>query len=138
MVFAVCQRQGKCARIGNNSGPLSAAGRTPTMSDRYLEVSQTPWGNALVSLQFALAFTLLLGAGLLIQSVRQVLSASLGYDPGNLVAFSIAPGKKFKSVRLFGSNPATGETIIYIENNFHRHEFVEIISGTPAKLWVVG
>ena len=51
--------------------------------------------NALVSLQFALAFTLLLGAGLLIQSVRQVLSASLGYDPGNLVAFNIAPGKKY-------------------------------------------
>ena len=51
--------------------------------------------NALVSLQFALAFTLLLGAGLLIQSVRQVLSASLGYDPSNLVNFDIAPGKKY-------------------------------------------
>ena len=51
--------------------------------------------NALVSLQFALAFTLLLSAGLLIQSVRQVLSASLGYDPTNLVRFDIAPGKKY-------------------------------------------
>ena len=47
--------------------------------------------NALVSLQFALAFTLLLGAGLLIQSVRHVLSASLGYDATNLVHFDIAP-----------------------------------------------
>ena len=52
--------------------------------------------NALVSLQFALAFTLLLSAGLLIQSVRHVLSAPLGYDPNNLVGFDIAPsGHKY-------------------------------------------
>lgn len=47
--------------------------------------------NALVSLQFAFAFTLLIGAGLLIQSVRRVLSVPLGYDPSNVIAFDLAP-----------------------------------------------
>jgi putative ABC transport system permease protein len=54
--------------------------------------------NALVSLQFALAFTLLLGAGLLLQSVRRVMSAPLGYDAGNLIAFDISPkGKRYEA-----------------------------------------
>jgi putative ABC transport system permease protein len=54
--------------------------------------------SVLVSLQFGLAFTLLVGAGLLIQSVRRVLAAPLGYDPSNLIAFNIAPeGKKYEA-----------------------------------------
>ena len=54
--------------------------------------------NVLVSLQFGLAFTLLVGAGLLIQSVRQVLSAPLGYDPTNVISFSlVAEGKKYEA-----------------------------------------
>ena len=52
--------------------------------------------NVLVSLQFALAFTLLVGAGLLLQSVRRVLSAPLGYDATNVLSFSLAPeGTKY-------------------------------------------
>jgi len=54
--------------------------------------------NVLVSLQFGLAFTLLVGAGLLIQSVRRVLSAPLGYDPTNVIAFNlVAEGKKYEA-----------------------------------------
>ena len=54
--------------------------------------------NLLVSLQFGLAFTLLVGAGLLIQSVRRVLSAPLGYDPTNVISFSlVAEGKKYEA-----------------------------------------
>ena len=48
--------------------------------------------NLLVSLQFALALTLLVGSGLLIQSFRRMLDVPLGYDQSNLVQFAIAPG----------------------------------------------
>ncbi|HEY4216227.1 MAG TPA: ADOP family duplicated permease [Gemmatimonadaceae bacterium] len=47
--------------------------------------------NTLVSMQFALAITLLTGAGLLIQSVRRLTSVPLGYDPAGLIQFAIAP-----------------------------------------------
>ena len=47
--------------------------------------------NALVSMQFALAMTLLVGAGLLVRSVRRVSEVPLGYDPTGLVSFAISP-----------------------------------------------
>lgn len=47
--------------------------------------------NVLVSLQFALALTLLAGAGLLVQSFRRLVAVPLGYDPQNVVDFSIQP-----------------------------------------------
>jgi putative ABC transport system permease protein len=47
--------------------------------------------DALVSIQFALAITVLIGAGLLIQSVRRVSSVPLGFDPDGLVSFAVAP-----------------------------------------------
>jgi len=49
--------------------------------------------NALVSVQFALAITVLIGAGLLIQSVRRVSSVPLGFDPDGVISFSIFPSK---------------------------------------------
>ncbi|MEP6491901.1 MAG: ABC transporter permease [bacterium] len=49
--------------------------------------------NVLVSIQFALAITVLIGAGLLIQSVRRVSSVPLGYDPDGLISFAITPPK---------------------------------------------
>jgi len=47
--------------------------------------------NALVSLQFALALTLLAGAGLLVQSFRRLVAVPLGYDPYNVVDAAIQP-----------------------------------------------
>jgi putative ABC transport system permease protein len=47
--------------------------------------------NALVSLQFALAIALLVGAGLLVQSVRRLGEVPLGYEPNGLLSFVIAP-----------------------------------------------
>ena len=47
--------------------------------------------NGLVSLQFALAITLLIGAGLLVQSVRRVTLISVGYEANGLIDFAIAP-----------------------------------------------
>ncbi len=47
--------------------------------------------NSLIAMQFAVAVTLLVGAGLLIQSVRRLQAVPLGYDPRNLVSFSIEP-----------------------------------------------
>lgn len=47
--------------------------------------------NVLVTVQFAVAITVLIGAGLLIQSVRRVSSVALGYDPEGVVSFAIAP-----------------------------------------------
>jgi putative ABC transport system permease protein len=46
---------------------------------------------ALVSVQFALTVTLLVGAGLLLQSFRRVASVSLGYDADGLIEFAIHP-----------------------------------------------
>ena len=47
--------------------------------------------NGLVAMQFALAMTLLVGAGLLLQSVRRLTNIPLGYDPAGLVSFAISP-----------------------------------------------
>jgi putative ABC transport system permease protein len=47
--------------------------------------------NVLVSVQFALALTLLAGAGLLVQSFRRLMSVPLGYDPANVVNFALQP-----------------------------------------------
>jgi putative ABC transport system permease protein len=47
--------------------------------------------NVLVALQFAFALTLLMGAGLLIQSFRRLLSVPLGYDPSETIEFAISP-----------------------------------------------
>ncbi len=47
--------------------------------------------NLLVSLQFALALTLLMGSGLLIQSFRRLASVPMGYDASNLIRFAVAP-----------------------------------------------
>ncbi len=51
--------------------------------------------NLLVSLQFALALTLLIGSGLLVQSFRRLLSVPLGYDPHGLVDFAVAPSDAY-------------------------------------------
>ncbi|HXT16585.1 MAG TPA: ABC transporter permease [Gemmatimonadaceae bacterium] len=50
--------------------------------------------NTLVSLQFALAITLLIGAGLLVQSVRRLTAVPLGYDPDGVIRFAISPPAK--------------------------------------------
>ena len=47
--------------------------------------------NALVSVQFALAMALLIGAGLLAQSVRRLGNVPLGYDASGVVSFAIEP-----------------------------------------------
>jgi putative ABC transport system permease protein len=47
--------------------------------------------DTLVAIQFALAITVLIGAGLLVQSVRRVSSVPLGFDPDGVVSFSVRP-----------------------------------------------
>ena len=55
-------------------------------------VAREGWArNILVAIQFALALTLLIGAGLLIQSFRRLASVPLGYDPSGVISFAIAP-----------------------------------------------
>ncbi len=49
--------------------------------------------NILVVLQLTLAITVLIAAGLLIQSVRRVSNVDLGYDTDNVVSFGIVPPK---------------------------------------------
>ncbi len=60
------------------------AGAGTGSRERYLR-------HALVSTQFALALTLLIGAGLLLQSFRRLASVPLGYDPSGVIAFTISP-----------------------------------------------
>ena len=47
--------------------------------------------DVLVVVQFALALSLLLGAGLLLQSFRRLMAVPLGFDPNGVISFSIAP-----------------------------------------------
>ena len=47
--------------------------------------------NLLIVVQFALAITVLVAAGLLVQSVRRVSNVDLGYDTRNVVTFSVFP-----------------------------------------------
>jgi predicted permease len=47
--------------------------------------------SALVVIQFSLAITVLIAAGLLIQSVRRVSNVDLGYDAKNVVSFTVFP-----------------------------------------------
>jgi predicted permease len=50
--------------------------------------------NALVALQFALALTLLMGAGLLIQSFRRMVATPLGYDSSDTIEFALSPPRQ--------------------------------------------
>ena len=52
-------------------------------------VSERRLRSALVSVQFAFALTLLIGAGLLLQSFRRLEAVPLGYDSQNLISFTI-------------------------------------------------
>ena len=47
--------------------------------------------DVLVIVQFAMALSLLLGAGLLVQSLRRILAVPLGYEPDGVISFAIAP-----------------------------------------------
>jgi putative ABC transport system permease protein len=47
--------------------------------------------NLLVGLQFALALTLLISAGLLIQSFRRMVTVALGYEPKDTIEFLVSP-----------------------------------------------
>ena len=47
--------------------------------------------DLLVAVQFALAITVLIGAGLLMQSVRRVASVALGFDTNGTISFAIRP-----------------------------------------------
>ena len=47
--------------------------------------------NVLVALQFALALTLLMGSGLLLQSFRRLMDVPLGYDSRDTITFAVAP-----------------------------------------------
>jgi putative ABC transport system permease protein len=47
--------------------------------------------RALVTVQFALALMLLVGAGLLLQSFRRVADVPIGFDPNGLVTVAISP-----------------------------------------------
>jgi predicted permease len=63
------------------SGSTAAVGGTRERRVRHL----------LVSAQFALALTLLIGAGLLMQSFRRLAAVPLGYDPTNVIEFAVDP-----------------------------------------------
>ena len=54
--------------------------------------------SALVAAQFALAFVLLIGAGLLLKSLQRLQSVPLGFDPDNLITMSISlPARKYST-----------------------------------------
>jgi putative ABC transport system permease protein len=63
------------------------AGWQPTAGGR----SGNRWRGGLASAQLALALTLITGAGLLLDSFRQLRNVDLGFDPTNLAAFWILP-----------------------------------------------
>src|SRR5262245_16356712 len=60
-------------------------------SDNASGKAQRRARDTLVAVQFALAITVLVGAGLLIQSVRRVATVALGYDTNGTISFAISP-----------------------------------------------
>ncbi len=50
--------------------------------------------GGLVSLQLALTIAVLIGAGLLVQSVRRLAAVDLGYDSHGLVSFTVVPSQQ--------------------------------------------
>lgn len=79
-VFHV-SRANLISRLRGGAGGASDAGG---MAERRAR-------DVLVAVQFALAITVLIGAGLLVQSVRRVSSVPLGYEPDGVVSFSLRP-----------------------------------------------
>jgi putative ABC transport system permease protein len=72
--------------------------------------------GALVAAQFAFALTLLVGAGLLLQSFRRLESVPLGYDSTNVISFTIAaPSPKYaepaQAAALYGEILAAARAI---------------------------
>ncbi len=80
-------------REGRLKGVLSGHGGTdPNPRARSLR-------NGLVIAQVALCFTLLVGAGLAIRSLRQVLRQDPGMDPRGVITFEIAlPGRDYRTL----------------------------------------
>jgi hypothetical protein len=81
MLHGTHRRLAERLRGGSSSSAAGAAGRRAR--------------GAFVSLQLALTIAVLIGAGLLVQSVRRVASVELGYDPGGLISFAIAPPHRY-------------------------------------------
>ena len=69
------------ARLRGGAGGASDAGG----------VAQRRARDTLVAIQFALALTVLIGAGLLVQSIRRVASVDLGFEREGVVSFSVRP-----------------------------------------------
>ena len=53
--------------------------------------SESRMRRALVTMQFAMALVLLVGAGLLLQSFRRALTVDIGFDPGGLLIVRLSP-----------------------------------------------
>ncbi|MBV8206489.1 MAG: ABC transporter permease, partial [Acidobacteria bacterium] len=68
------------------SGSQAAAGNKPESRHRWLSV-----GNALVALQAALAIVVLMGAGLLVHTLRNLKNINPGFDTRNLLTFELRP-----------------------------------------------
>src|SRR5437868_5954344 len=62
----------------------NAAGAIGAKGERWLR-------SVLVSIQFALALTLLMAAALLLQSFRRMAAVPLGYDANDMIEFGISP-----------------------------------------------
>ena len=99
--------------------------------------------NALVTLQIALAFTLLVGAGLMIRTLVELRSVDFGVDTSNLLSFSIQlpRGIYMKanvgqaaggSIGLVDYNPAATVLIDGIRESIGRVPGVESAAGSVA------
>lgn len=83
--------------------------------------------NLLVSLQFAVAVTLLVASGVLIQSFRRQLNVPLGYDPRGVVSFDITPSSK-----AYGTPQAAADLYTRILSALDAMPGVEASSPTSA------
>ncbi len=86
---------------GDLSPVFRTEGRTGTASRRAVVVR-----NGLVTSQVALAFVLLIGAGLMLVSFRAALRVDPGFDPdGVLTAFVSLPAARYPDATPAGSSP---------------------------------
>ncbi len=61
-------------------------------SGRSLTASRTVLGRSLLVVQVAVSLMLLIGAGLFLQTVRNLARVDVGFDPSNLMLFRVSPG----------------------------------------------
>ena len=120
-----------CTAVLFGLAPAFAVSRT-RVSDALKDESrggtstaQTRWRNAVVAGEIAISLLLLVGAGLMLQSLHALLHQNPGFDAGHLLTFSVnLPDNSYPSAKEYpGDSPAA---------RLFEHEFSDRLRRLPG------